>query len=230
VTVQFNATDTNGIDDLNLSATYVNITRSSTTRQLTTCVSAVNYSSDNTMTINCTGNMQYYDAAASNWVITANAVDSSAASASNNSLSLTYNSGTLMDVQYTSGSAITFGNVAKGSTGTVDTDGFKLRNCGNGALNNSVTGAAITDGGVNSMAVGQFYIDDDNSYGTDTSNNAILPLTAGAQAFSLYAATGIAVSTGSDSTWSLYFFVNVPAAQAAATYNTGSWTFTPSAA
>jgi len=179
--------------------------------------------------INYTGAaFDYYDSPGS-WTISIH-VEDAGSSDENNTQSLVYNSGTLMDVQYTSGSAITFGNVAKGSTGNMDTDGLKLRNCGNAALNNSITGAAITDGGVNSMAVGQFYIDDDATYGTDGSDNAILPLTTAPQAFSLYAATGIAVSTGSDSTWSLYFFANVPSSQAVAVYNTGSWTFTPSAA
>ena len=230
VTVQFNATDVDGITDLNLSASYVNISKGATTRQLTACVSAENYSSDNTMAISCTGNMQYYDAAAADWTITAVAVDNSAESGSDATLDLTYNAGSaLMDVLYTSGSAIAFGNVAKGSTKTMDTAGFKLRNCGNVALNNSVDGADITGSG-QTMAVGQFLVDDDTDYDTDTSNNAILPLTTAPQDFSPNAATGIPVSTGSDSTWSLYFFVNVPAAQAAATYNTGSWTFAPSAA
>lgn len=229
VTVQFNASDVDGITDLDLSASYVNISKGAVTRQLTTCVSVENYSSDNTMAISCTGNMQYYDAAGT-WDIKAVAVDNSAESGSDATLDLTYNAGTgLMDVQYTSGSAIAFGNVAKGSTKNMDTAGFKLRNCGNVALNNSVDGADITGSG-QTMAVGQFRVDDDTDYDADTSNNAILPLTTAPQDFSPNAATGIPVSTGSDSTWSLYFFVNVPAAQAAATYDTGSWTFAPSAA
>jgi len=227
--VSFNASSTLGASAIDLSKTHANFTKGSVAHQAATCVNTTSMEGVDWTIINCTGAaFDYYDSSGS-WTIAIH-VEDSGSSDENSTQNLNYGVGTLMDVQYTSGSAIAFGNVAKGSAGNRDTDGLKLRNCGNVALGNNVTGAAITNGGSNSMAVGQFYVDDDGNYGEDSGNNVILPLTTGAQAFSPYGGAGIPISTGSDSVWALFFFVNVPAGQAAVTYSQGTWAFTPSQA
>lgn len=228
--VSFNVSSTLGASAIVLADTHVNFTKDSVTHQATTCANTTPMESVDWVVINCSGAaFDYYDSSGS-WTIAIH-VEDPGSSAEDASQGLSYGVGTLMDVQYTSGSAITFGNVNKGSAGNRDTAGLKLRNCGNVALTNNVTGAAITDGGTNSMSAGQFYVDDDGNYGEDSGNNVILPLTTGAQAFSPYGGAGIPVRTGgSDSVWALFFFVNVPAGQAAVAYNQGTWAFTPSQA
>ena len=76
------------------------------------------------------------------------------------------------------------------------------------------------------MNISSCRIDDDNTpsqFGAET-DKAELYLTEAAQAFSKVGGQAYNVS----SNWSLYSFLNVSAGQAAATYNTGDWTFTVS--
>jgi len=216
-----NASDSDGYADISLASSYVNITKGAVTYTAGTCVQIS--ASGPSIEMSCTGASFNYTDVAGAWTLTAHVQDVSGGVA-NASTTLTLNSGVLMRAN---NAPITFGTVYAGSTDNVNTNspGFNLENCGNVALNNSITGAAITDGGTNSIAATQFRMDDDATpSGGDGGNDAELTLTTGAQAFNKVG--GFAVG----STFNLWSFLNVPTGQAKATYNVGQWTFTPSAA
>lgn len=223
--VVFNATDTNGWGDINLTATYVNFTNGADTHASSTCVNTSN--GTNWVVISCTGAELDYNDTTGSWEMHVLVVDDDAESAENATETMTYNEGVLMRLV---NDPITFGSVDVGSTSNVNTNSpvLKSENCGNVILDLAITGVAITDGGTNSIAVGQFRIDDDVTpdQGGGETDKAELTLTTGSQNFSKVG--GQAVSTGTAATWDLYSFLSIPALQADAVYNTGSWTFTPS--
>ena len=88
----------------------------------------------------------------------------------------------------------------------------------------TVTGANITDGGSNSFWAGNFKLSSQNTTGGPNQ----ITLSEAAQEFQ--PSGGLNVSSGTPAAWDIYAFVSVPASQEAATYNTGTWTFTPSQA
>ncbi len=218
--VLFNVTDNSGRADINLTATYVNFTNGATTYQATTCTDVGG--SGNDMYISCTGAALNYTDVAGSWTITAYVEDNNADSDNNNANSMTYNEGIHVQINNKN---ITFGTVARGTDDNVNTDSpaVNFENCGNVALDTSVTGASITDGGSNNLPAAQFRIDDDNtpSEGVETNENE-LTLSGSAQDFDK---TG-GIATGNN--WDVYFFLDVPSDQTPATYDTGVWTVTAS--
>lgn len=217
----FNVTDANGALDLNVSGMYINYTNGSVTHTADTCVNSS--SGSDWMVVSCTGaSFDYYDAA-NPYTMTVFAIDNTGGNTTDTSQSMTYNEGVLMQLN---NGPITFGVVSAGSVNNTNTNApaFNSENCGNVILNESVTGSDITDGGSNTLAIGQFRISDSGTPGAGTE----LVLTTGPQDYSK--AGGQAISTGTPATWSLYSILNVPAIQAAATYDSGSWDFTPSKA
>lgn len=220
--IRVNVTDPDGWADVNLSASYVNITKSGVTHQASSCVTNVH--NGNWIEMNCTGASFAYNDTSGVWNLTAYVKDNAGASITNTTQTLTYNTGILMR---TNNAPISFGAVYAGSNDNVNNNapGFNAENCGNAILNMSITGANITDGGVNSIAAGQFRLDDDAtpSQGGGETAKAELTLNTSAQDFSKTG--GIALG----STWGLWSFANIPVAQAQAVYNVGTWTLTASA-
>lgn len=219
-TIQVNVTDNDGYADINHLNSYVNITNGETTHVADTCI--VDTYSNNWVVLNCSGaSFNFYDTPGS-WTLTAYVEDTAEASDTETGSDLTYNEGVHLTLN---NAPITFGAVYTNTEDNVNTNSpaFNVQNCGNVALNLTITGSNITDGGSNSISASQFRIDDDitPSEGVETSENE-LTLSEVAQT---YIKSG-GITTGSSSTWDLYFFVNVPIGQEQATYSVGSWTFT----
>ena len=217
--IRFNVTDDNGACELNLTATYVNLTKGSANRAALTCVNASQ--SGNKLTLNCTGaDLNYWDSPGS-WTLGAYTTDNYDPD-TDASGSMTYNEGIYMAVN---NGPINFGNVVKGSTDNLNLNSpaTNLENCGNVILNDTLTGANITDTtGAYWIPVSLFKANNQSSTSGATT------LSAAAQAFQ--PTGGIIVSTGSASTWGTYYFVTIPTTQYATTYANGTWTFTPSKA
>jgi hypothetical protein len=74
VTIEFNASDTNGYEDLDFATAEVNLSKSGeTTRTSSVCSAIANYTE--VSTISCDVTMQFYDGAGSDWKITATIED-----------------------------------------------------------------------------------------------------------------------------------------------------------
>ncbi len=217
--IQFDVTDLNGVCELNLSETYVNLTKGSATRASLTCVN--DSSTETTMTISCTGADLYYWDSPGSWALGAYTTDSYD-SATNGTGTMAYNEGIYMAVN---NGPINFGNVAKGTSDNLNLNlpATNLENCGNVALNDTITGANITD------TTGDYWIPADLfKANNESGTGGAITLTEAAQEFQ--PSGGIIVSTGPASTWDTYYFVTILTTQYATTYANGTWTFTPSKA
>ena len=214
--IQMNVSDGNGYADITTASAYVNISNGGVTHQTTGCI--VDSSNGNWVMLNCTGAaMNFYDVAAANWTVTGYAIDSTSLSNTTAGSNMTYNTGIHMVLE---NDPLTFGTIYSGTNNNTNTNSpaLDVKNCGNAALNMTVTGANITDGGSNSIPVGSFRVSNNGTSGAGTE----LTLTEAAQSYSI-GASGLAA--GSSSTKALYSFLNVPIGQAATTYNTGTWAF-----
>jgi len=209
--------DENGyLDILNASA-YANFSNGTKTYQTTSCTTT--YVNETTVRFNCSGiNFDYKDSPGT-WNILAFVSDQSGLTATNNTQSMTYN--TL--VSMTATQQIIFGTCGPGSTNCVNINSppFNLTNCGNVALNTSITGMDISDGLGHVLAINNFRVDDDpQPNGGDTGNNPEMVLTTNAQAYNKPILVG--------ESWNLWYFLNVPTSQYQSTYNIGYWIWTPS--
>jgi len=219
--VQFNVTDPNGACEINTSATYVDINKGAASRFALTCVNA-SQTGNNTLTISCTGADLYYWDSPGSWTLGVYAEDNYAGTDTDSSGTMTYNEGIYLTVN---DGPINFGNVAKGTSDNLNLNlpATNLENCGNVVLNDTITGANISDtSGDYWIPVSMFKANDVSSTG------GAITLTEAAQEFQPIG--GITVSTGPASTWDTYYFVTIPTTQYATTYANGTWTFTPSKA
>ena len=218
--IQVNVSDADGYADVNLTASYVNVTNAAgtITHPSTSCIEDTHGAT--WIVMNCTGaEMNYYDIPAATWKINAYTQDNSITPATDTmaGTDMTYNERVHMQLLAT---PITFGTLYSGSSGNNNTNtGFAMENCGNVALTSSVQGANITDGGSNIMDVSNFKL---STAVTEGSGNTF-PLDGTVQAITN---GGILVSTGSVAKTPLYSWVSIPVGQVKATYNTGVWTFT----
>ena len=218
--VQFNVTDPNGACEINLSATYAGFAFG--TRHSHSAVTCVNDSQtgNNSLTINCTGAQFYYWDPPGTWAVIASAQDNYGGN-DTGSGNMTYNEAIYLTVN---NEPINFGNVAKGTSDNINLNSppTNLENCGNIRLNDTLTGANITDTtGAYWIPVNLFKANNQ----TDTSG--AITLSEAAQTFQ--PSEGINVSNGATNyTWNTYYFVTIPTTQYATTYQNGTWTFTPS--
>ena len=212
--IQVNVSDADGYADVSAANTYVNISKGAVTHQSATCTED-SHDTDWVL-LNCSGaEMSFYDAAGA-WSILAYSEDAIGASDTTAGSDMTYNTGVHMVLE---NDPLTFGTIYSGTENNTNTNdpALDVKNCGNAALNMTVTGANITDGGSNSIPVGSFRVSDNGTPGAGTE----LVLTEEAQDFSK--SGGLAA--GASSTEALYAFLNAPVEQAPATYNTGTWAF-----
>ncbi len=128
ISVAIDVTDEDGWKDINLSATYCNVSKGSTVVNLS-CTNISN-SSATTVTLNCTGgNMQYYYLSGSDWVVNCTVVDNSSASDNDDTQTLTYNRLESVDVTPAS---ISWSSVSQTSTNVgADDDPVTVENLGN---------------------------------------------------------------------------------------------------
>jgi hypothetical protein len=222
VTVAFNATDVNGGDDLDIATAQVELSKGGeATRTLSTCDNPVNIT--NGMYIECTGDMQFYDAAAADWVITATIDDQSSATATNDSTFATVNA---LDYIAQDISAIAWTSVSTNSDDEEADAPMVLTNGGNQDYTSvDITGYDAT-GGVYSdvIAAEDFSIDADTGQTTgQTYMVDSTPVDCDAQISGLN-------THGADVTDNVYFYVDVPTAIQADTYTSdSSWSIAVSA-
>jgi hypothetical protein len=214
----FRAYDSDGYLDINNASAYVNYTNGAITYVASTCVpTAID---ENTTEFSCTGVQFNYTDTAGSWTLTARVNDTVGVDGLNASTSMTYN--TL--VSMTATSLITFGTLDRGTNDNRNTNSpdYNLTNCGNTALNTSITGMNITNGtAVNWIPAYQFRVSNSSTVGVGTE----LTLSTVAQNY-IKSGGGITIGTY----WNLWYYANIPSSQAVDVYNTGYWTWTPSAA
>jgi parallel beta-helix repeat protein len=215
--IQMNVSDGNGYADITTASAYINISKGGVAHQSATCVEDSH--DTNWILLNCTGaSMDFYDVAAADWAVVGYAIDTDSMSNTTTGSAMTYNTGIHMVLE---NDPLTFGTIYSGTENNTNTNtpALDVKNCGNAALNMTITGANITDSGLtNSIPVGSFRVSDNGTSGAGTE----LTLTETAQGYSI-GASGLAA--GSNSTKALYSLLNVPVGQTAATYDTGTWAF-----
>ncbi len=212
-----NVTDDNGADTINITTGYVNFTNGDVTIVSDSCTNAS--SGTYWIQLNCTGaQVRYWDSSGF-WAMTVYLEDDDGANATNDSLSLTYNEASNLNVS----NAITFGSVNVGSNNNSMTGSYNITNCGNTPLDTNITGANISDGAGHYLLATQFYINDNASIGEGTKDPK--QLSVASQSYSkpdgglAYGLVG--------STWDIWFFLTIPEGQEVGTYNVGSFQWTP---
>ena len=213
-----NVSDGNGWEDINLSACYINYTYGATTYQADTCVNVSNGTS--WVNISCTGAVFNYTDQAGVWNITFYAEDDGGNSVTNHTATtnLTYNSGIFINISDTT---ITWGSITAGVYDTINSNSpdLYIENCGNTILNINWTGADVTGSG-HTLAISNFRLD--NTTGASSIYN--MTLTTSPQRYTPF--DNLAIG-GTDN---FYVKVDIPSGTFATTYDTTTWTITPSEA
>jgi len=227
VTVRFNASDTNGVADLNDTLAKADLDDAVTFTALYESASNTSCTSSNidadTKQYTCTINMQYWYSA-TNYSARCSAGDNNdtALVTANHNNAFAY---AQLVASSADGTAVGFGTIASGNYNTNVSDAnspVTLTNTGNVALATvSLTGVNATATGKPNIDVGQFLIDDDSGV-------------AGAQVLTAVSQqiTGVTVpvedSTPGGNTDSLWAWFNVPATLEPGDY-TSTWTLTEAA-
>jgi len=203
VYVYFNATDTNGRDDLNDTTALLNITKASNTDRSGSCT-YTNVSA-NTKRYNCTLTLWYYDESGS-WSINATIKDNSGNTVSNTAVTLSVSVVDSVTVVKTS---IGF----SGSPGTSNIGATQnpqqLNNTGNQVYASiNITGFNFTSGG-NIIGVSNARVNVSSSSGAGQSLSNAADVTV----------TGASLSRGQGNTQNFYFYLDIPGGQAAGTYS-----------
>ncbi len=228
VTVRFNASDTNGVADLNNTLAKADLDDATTFSALYESASNTTRTSSNidadTKEYTCTVQMQYWYSPTTNYSARCSAGDN------NDTTLVTANQNNAfayaqLVASTADGTAVGFGTIASGNYSTNVSDAnspVTLTNTGNIALATvSLTGANATATGKPNINVGQFLVDDD-------------AVVAGAQTLTavLQQITGVTVpiedSTPGGNTDSLWAWFNVPATLEPGDY-TSTWTLTEAA-
>jgi hypothetical protein len=214
--VQFNVTDSNGVDDLNDSSAviYINYT-GETTRSNTSCTAQGN--SGYTETYICAVDMQYYDVNG-DWTINVSIQDNSAASDNNVSSTLTYGTLTAMEL---GDNMLNFTAVALGQTaGSPAQNPLQVKNLGNQNLVEiNVTGYGLWKSSEN-ISAEAFYVNSSlGATGAGLVNNTAVVVPS---------ATSSRDTSGSEDNATLYFYVDMPSSGLTeGTFNASNpWTVT----
>jgi len=199
--IAFNVTDSDGYETINYSSALltVNFSGETTRQSISECIA---YNNDtNTMQLNCSVNMQYYDSAGS-WSINVSVKDISDSYAENISTTFTYNQ--LLSVS-TLSTGFTFGTINLGSTSNSTNDPIILNNTGNvniTQINLTAYNFIGQDYDNEYINASQFYANaTGDGLGNQLSNNTAINLTGASIPRS---------SDGFDSNRSIYIWVQVP--------------------
>jgi len=196
--VQFNATDINGVADLDDSSAviYINYT-GEVTRSNDSCTAQGN--SGNTETYICAVEMQYYDINGA-WTINVSIADNSGADDDDVSATFTYGTLTAMEL---GDNLLNFSSASLGQTGVAPTQNpLQVKNLGNQNLVEiNVTGYDLLKGAEN-ISAGAFYVN--SSLGATGAN------LANDTAVIIPSATSSRDTSGSEDNATLYFYVDMP--------------------
>jgi len=202
-----NVSDIDGYADVDVGASYVNIS----TYTSDTCVETTH--GTDWVEMSCTGGEFHYYTAPGKYNVTAFTQDISHETDSMDGTQMDYNVGIHITVE---SGPLTFGGLPRGTTDSISSNTVAMNNCGNVELASTITGANITDGGSNFVPADQFKVGWGTlAYGVSLSESAVPLVDAG--------------SAGGDklqvaSLWNLNGWVSIPLDQALAAYNTGEWT------
>ena len=211
INLLFNATDLNGVADINVSSAFMNITRSGeTARSSTSCTSAANLS--NTETINCTITIYWYDGAGT-WNICAYVRDNSNAAVSN-----------CTAANFTMGTtdSITLLNASIAFSGTANQTGVGpqhiiVNNTGNVNYTSMGVNATYLANVSYTIGVGNFSVNVSNSVnGQALTENSFLSVTSSN------------LTKGPASQRDLYFGLNIPNVPALNYNSNRNWVIDPS--
>ena len=218
ISVAVNVMDEDGWKDINLSATYCNVTKGSRVVNLSSCTNLSN-SSSTTVLLNCTGdNMQYYYLTGSDWSVNCTVVDNSTSSDNNDTETMTYNRLESVDVTQAS---LSWTSVSQSSTNLgADDNPVTTENLGNAyfaSLNVTAYELQGADYPADKIAASDFSANDvDASEGEALANNTQVTI------------TGTSLLIGQGSTEDVYVYLEqISEIVAPQTYNSVSdWAVT----
>jgi hypothetical protein len=169
IEVSFNYTDSDGWDDINLTASNCTAVRGVVEVSLASCANLSN--TTNTANISCTGSMQYYHESGE-WEVYCNATDSVGNTASNTSaVNLTYNRLEAINI---TPSTIAWASILPSSTEEAcDDNPMGIYNLGNAYFSGvNITGQDLVNGSY-TLPVSDFSVNLSNAAGGDTLSNNI---------------------------------------------------------
>lgn len=216
INVAFNASDANGLADINITTGTVTLTKSGETTRVSDVPCDTSVNGTNWALFNCSVTLYYYDGAGS-WNINATVYDNAGSLAVNDSTSVTVNS---LDSIVLSLSTIDFGSASPGvsDVGGDDVGIYNLGNTDYTVIN--VKGYNLTSG-ANSIAVTNFCVNDADD--ANTGCDALVEDTD-------VQVTGLTLTAASEAMSTMYDFVDIPALQEAGSYSASSnWVITATA-
>jgi len=212
--IYLTVTDEDGWEDINLTASYINITKGAITVQANECTNVSNTTTS--VNISCTGaELEYwYDDGIYN--ITAYIIDNKLAQKTNNSNSLNYSTAYYANVS---------GNIIWTTQypGTDDNENlidWSIENCGNALWTVNLTGADVT-------SIDDIIASTNFQISNDSTPNEGDDLTISDSSQHYAGADNIPISTGSPSTKGFWWFLDMPLGVLPGSY-TGTFTVTVS--
>ncbi len=207
IQIRYNVTDVNGVDDINDSSAFMNITNGGVTRTSTSCTAAGLAGIMESFLCNITIN--YYETPGE-WVIEAYIRDNGGSPDTNDTSNFTM--GNTDDVDVLEGSLSFSGSAGEENVSATENP-LTINNTGNQAYSSlNLTGVELTGGG-DVIGAGNFSVNvSDSSDGQTLVNNTDISITG----------SSLAKRTGASSTEDLYFYLDIPSGINATTYNSGS--------
>jgi hypothetical protein len=208
---QFNATDDNGVADLNISAAFMNMTRTGeTTRTSSACTSAANFS--NTEKFNCSITIYYYDGQGI-WNLCAYIRDNTGSGVSNCTMA-NFSMGATDSIDVVNASISLTGNASQQDVGPAH---VVINNTGNQNYTNVRINATYLNNGSDIIGVGNFSVNvTNNASGEALTENAYLTISSSN------------LSKGASATRDLYFYLDIPAVPSLNYNSNRSWVIDPS--
>ena len=220
ISLNFNATDTNGVKNIVTASAFMNISRADeVTRTGSECWSLSNSSDGQTQNISCNITVLYYDEPGA-WHICAYVTDGTANDSDCATADLTM--GNLDEVNVID-TALTFTGLPGDTNVAASDNPLVINNTGNqNYIKLDITGYNLT-GGDDTIGAAQFAINVTSNVGGNgqaLSHSAAVEITSAA----------LTKGEGTFSTEELYFYVDIPSGIAAVDYNTGGtpWMIDPS--
>jgi len=240
ILISFNVTDAQGVDEINASKAIVNLTLGSLSGQFRFNISdqagefgtCFNHTQGNTVVINCTVAMQYYDNASSNWVINVSVQDTSGGIGINDTLRFTYN--TLSSLSLPP-AVLNFSSVNLGQQDVLAYPHLLMNNTGNDDFTRvNISAAALvgTTTTTESIPVNNFGVNTTNSSSNLRSSfpdNGIISLTdAAAGTFSAltHGHTSAFAPNSDKGNISVFVWVNVPSSGLSVQFYNATWNVT----